>query len=388
MKRALILFLIILLAGCTPKVIENKKENKKDKKEDIVTKTMKNMTLEEKIGQMLILFYNSDEVDDNLKETIKNYAPGGFILMKENITTFDKTKKFVSDIKDNSKIIPIISIDQEGGNVQRLNDLTDIKPTYIPYMYDVGVTNDEELTEDVGRVMAEELRTIMVNVDFAPSSDIYSNPNNTVIGKRSFGNNPDIVSKMSLSLAKGLEKNKVIPVYKHFPGHGDTNEDSHLSLPIVNKSLEELLNFELIPFKNAIDNGAKIIMIGHIATPKITGDNTPATLSKKMIDVLKEDLNYKGLIVTDALNMGALTNEYTNEEIYTKAIEAGCDLLLMPSSSKEAIDTIKNNISEERINESVKKILKFKFDNLEDNALDSSYLASEEHREVISKIKS
>lgn len=361
-----------------------RKVNKK--KGDIVDETMRGMSLDEKISQMLILFYNSDEVDDNLMETIKMYSPGGFILMKDNITTYDKTLNFVRDIRKNSKIVPIISIDQEGGSVQRLNGLKDIKPTYIPFMNDLGLTDDENLSKEVGRVIARELRTIMVNVDFAPSIDIFSNSNNTVIGKRSFGDNPEIVSKMGLSLAKGLEENKVIPVYKHFPGHGDTDVDSHLALPIVNKSLDELLNFELVPFKKAVDSGAKMIMVGHIAVPNITGDNTPASLSKKMIDVLKDDLNYGGLIVTDALNMGALTNEYSNEEIYTKAIEAGCDILLMPSSSREAIDIIKNNISEERIDESVRKILKFKFEYLEDAGLDSSYLGSEEHKEIIGKV--
>lgn len=356
--------------------------------EDIVDKTMKGMSLDEKISQMLILFYNNDAVDDTLMDTIKTYSPGGFILMKDNITTYDKTLKFVNDIRENSKIVPIISIDQEGGSVQRFNELIDVKPTFIPFMYNLGLTHDEELAKSTGKVMAEELRTIMVNVDFAPAIDIFSNPNNTIIGKRSFGSDADIVSKMGISLAKGLEENKVIPVYKHFPGHGDTDLDSHVELPIVNKSLDELMKFELLPFKAAIDNGAKMIMVGHIAVPSITGDNTPASLSKRAIDVLKNDLGYDGLVVTDALNMGALTSGYSNKEIYTKAIQAGCDILLMPSSSKEAISTIKENISEERIDESVRKILRFKFDYLEDNSLDRSYLGSDVHKEIIGKIPS
>jgi len=387
MKRVLIIFLIIFLAGCSSQSSDTLNESKA-KKEDIVTKTMKEMSLDEKISQMLILFYNNDEVDDSLMETIKTYSPGGFILMKENISSYDKTLKFVSDIKENSKIVPIISIDQEGGSVQRLNGLTDVKPTFIPFMNNLGNTQDEELARSVGKVMAEELRTIMVNVDFAPSIDIFSNPNNTIIGKRSFGSDVDTVSKMAISLAKGLEENKVMPVYKHFPGHGDTDVDSHVDLPIVNKSLDELMKFELVPFKEATSYGAKMIMVGHIAVPSITGDNTPASLSKKIVDVLKNDLGYDGLIVTDALNMGALTNQYSNAEIYTKAIDAGCDILLMPSSSREAIDIIKENVSEERIDESVRKILRFKFDYLEDDGLDSSYLGSDAHREIIDKIPS
>ncbi len=387
MKKIIPLLLIILLTACTPAHKTNNVKKEIKKKEDKVEMTLKNMTLEEKISQMLILYYESDNVDENLQNTIKETTPGGFILMKDNITTYDKTKKFVDDIKLNSKITPIISIDEEGGNVQRLNNLSDIKPTYIPFMYNLGQTNDETLSYNTGKVIAEELRTIGVNVDFAPTIDVYSNMDNKVIGKRSFASNPEQVSKMAISLAKGLEENKVIPTYKHFPGHGDTDVDSHVNLPIINKSYEDLNNLEFIPFKKAIEENAKIIMIGHIAVPNITGDNTPASLSKKVIDILKKDLKYDGLVITDALNMGALTNNYTNEEIYTKAIEAGNDLLLMPKGSKEAIEIIKKNTSEDRINESVRKILKFKFKYLDsNNTLDSSYLGSDEHKNIISQI--
>lgn len=387
MKKIFPLIIILLLTSCT--VNQKQKIIKKEvnQKEDKVEKTLKNMTLEEKISQMLILYYENDIVDETLEKTIKQNTPGGFILMKSNITTYEKTKKFVDNIKKISKIVPIIAIDEEGGSVQKLNTLSDIKPSNIPYMYNLGQTNDEELAYNVGKVIAEELRTIGVNVDFAPTIDVYSNPNNEVIGKRSFGSDPNLVAKMGISLAKGLEDNKVIPTYKHFPGHGDTDVDSHQNLPIVNKSYEDLDNLDLIPFKKAVEENGKIIMISHIAVPNITGDNSPASLSKKVIDILKKDLKYDGLIITDALNMGAVTNNYTNEEIYTKAVEAGNDILLMPNSSKEAIEIIKNNISEDRINESVRKILKFKFKYLDENTtLDSSFLASEEHQDILNRI--
>ena len=192
---------------------------------------------------------------------------------------------------------------------------------------------------------------------------------------------------MCVSLGKGLEDNGIIATYKHFPGHGDTTTDSHTSLPIINKSYEELLNNELIPFKKAIENDAKIIMVGHIAFPDLTNDNIPASLSKKIItNLLKNDLGYDGLVITDALNMGALINNYSDEDIYVKAVEAGVDILLMPSDAKKAIEVIKDNISVERIDESVKKILIFKYTYLKDNILDESYLNNKEHQEIISKI--
>lgn len=355
--------------------------------ENKVNNLMNEMTIEEKIGQMLIIYDTHETVDEELKQFIKDIKPSGFIINQSNITTFAKTKKYIEDLKLNSKIPLIISIDQEGGKVQRLQNLEDEKATYIPSMLDLGKTNDIELAYEVGRVLAEDMRTLGINVVYAPVCDVFSNPYNEVIGNRSFGSNPNLVANMCVSLGKGLEDNGIIATYKHFPGHGDTTTDSHTSLPIINKSYEELLNNELIPFKKAIENDAKIIMVGHIAFPDLTNDNIPASLSKKIItNLLKNDLGYDGLVITDALNMGALINNYSDEDIYVKAVEAGVDILLMPNDAKEAIDIIKENISIERIDESVKKILIFKYTYLKDNILDESYLNNKEHQEIISKI--
>lgn len=393
MKRKIVLItlIILIITGCNKNKNETIKNNNKESDPILtkVNKLMDKMSIEEKIAQMLVVYYAKDTVDDNLKKSIKSTPFGGFILTKDNITTYDKTLKFVKDLQNNSSIPMIISIDEEGGNVQRLEYINDKKVTHIPYMYELGKTNDISLAYDTAKVMAEELRTIGVNVTYAPVLDVYSNPNNPVIGKRSFSENPNIVSNMALSFSKGLEENKVISTFKHFPGHGDTDTDSHISLPIINKTYEELKETELIPFQKAIDSGAKIIMIGHIALPKIVGDNTPSSLSKKIVtNILKKDMHYDGLVITDALNMGALTNNYTDEEIYIKTIEAGVDLLLMPNGSKKAIEIIKKKVSEDRINESVRKILLFKYNYLnETNYLDESYLGSSEHQNIINKIK-
>lgn len=387
MKKIIVFVLILLLAGCS-NIKENVKEVKKETiKKDKIDIMLENMSIEEKIAQMLIIEYDSDYVDDNLKSFLNSTPPGGFILMKENITTFDKTRQFVSDLNENSRIPLIISIDEEGGSVQRLKYLMDFIVSDIPFMYNVGLTNNYDLAYNIGEIIAEEVRTIGVNVDFAPVIDIYSNPNNTVIGKRSFGSNVDLVSNMGINFTKGLEDNGVIGVYKHFPGHGDTDIDSHEALPIINKSLDDLKSFELVPFKSAVKAGAKMIMVGHIAIPQITHDNTPASLSKEVIDILKNDLNYNGLIVTDALNMGAINDNYSNEEAYIKAIEAGNDLLLIPSDGINTINIIKDKVSLDRINESAYKILKFKYDYLDkDIFLDKSYLGSEEHAKIINQI--
>ena len=394
MKKVLLVVMILLLiSGCDDVKKDNKDNPSKEKKtmtiDEKVDQKLKEMTIEQKIAQMLIVYYSKDEVDSNLKNVFTTNTPGGFILMGDNITTYERTKKMVDDLKKLSDVPLIISIDQEGGNVQRLKSMLDKEITNIPYMYNLGLKNDLNLTYEIGKIMAYELRTIGVNVDYAPVVDIYSNPNNPVIGKRSFGTNKEIVSNHSVKLAQGLEDNKVIATYKHFPGHGDTDVDSHESLPIINKTYDELKEEELVPFKNAINNNAKIIMIGHLALPKVTGSNIPASLSKKIVtDILKNDLGYNGLVITDALNMGALTKNYSDEEIYVGAINAGCDLLLMPNGSKKAIEIIKKNISEERINESVKKILKFKYTYLdEDNTLDESYIGKQEYKNIINQAK-
>ena len=389
------LLLLLFLVGCSSSKEKKNMDNLTgiDKK---VEEQLNKMTLDEKIGQMMIVFYHSTSMDNTLKASLEEVKPGGFILFADNITNYENTLKFIKDVKSTAKIPMFMSIDEEGGNVQRLYYLKEDNITYIPYMQEVGSKNDLELTKNVGKVLAEELRVFGINMDFAPVIDVYSNPNNTVIGKRAFGSDKELVAKHGMALANGLEENGVIPVYKHFPGHGNTAVDSHFALPVVDKTKEELLDLDLYPFKEVIKNGAKIIMIGHLAVPSITGDNTPASLSKKLItNFLKEELGYNGLVVTDALNMGALTNYYSSDEICAKAVEAGVDILLMPTASRKCLASVKSaitkgDIDEERIDESVRKILKLKYEYLEkgyEEYLPKEYLNSKEHQEIIDKIK-
>ncbi len=357
-------------------------------KKDAISDIIDNMTLEEKIGQMLVIDFNVTEVNDKFKTMFESVKPGGVILMGNNYSTFEGTKKLISDIKSLSSIPLIVSTDQEGGRVQRLQKLTDVKPTFIPDMYSLGKTKDESLAYQVGKVMALEMRTLGINVVNAPVLDIFSNPKNTVIGNRSFGSDASLVSKMGLSLARGLEENGVMPTFKHFPGHGDTDTDSHTSLPVVDKSYKDLSDMELIPFKSAISSGAEIVMTAHISLPNVTGNSEPASLSKHILtDILRKDLGFDGIIITDALNMKALTDNYSLEDIYLKAVNAGADILLMPSDVMLAIETIKDNVSESRIDESVRRILQFKYNYLVDyEYTDKSVLGSQAHIEIMEKI--
>lgn len=387
----LFIFIITILTGCS----NNKKVSNKDFEklsiEEKVNYKMDNLSIDEKIAQMLIVYYIGDEYDENLSNIIKEVKPGGFILMSDNITTYDRTLNFVKGMQNDSDIPMIISTDEEGGSVQRIKGIRDISVTDIPYMYYLGQTKDKNLAYKVGEIIANELRTIGVNLTYAPVMDIYSNPNNTVIGKRSFGSDPNTVYDMATSLKNGIEDNLVNTCIKHFPGHGDTETDSHFETPIINKTLDELENSDLLPFIKSI-NDTNMIMVGHIALPKITNSSIPASLSKEIVtDLLKNKYNYKGLVITDALNMRSLTNNYSDKEIYTMTINAGVDLLLMPNGSKNAIKYIKEAIDDEEIdintiNESVRKILTYKYSNIKENYLDKSYLNKSEYSNVLNQI--
>ena len=359
---------------------------------ETVDRKLKEMTLDEKIGQMLIISVTGTSLNSTTKNNLTKYKPGGVILFANNLADYNTTIQFVDNMKKTSSIPLIVSIDQEGGKVQRLTSITGKLATNIPPMFSLGKMDDTNLSYSVGTVIAEELRVFGFNMDFAPVLDVLSSEDSKVIGTRSFGTDPNLVSKMGISLAKGLESKGVIAVYKHFPGHGATETDSHYDLPVLSKTKAELYDKDFIPFQKAIQNDAKVIMIGHLAVPNITGDKTPASLSKVLItDILKKEMGYKGLVITDALNMGALSKNYTEKQIYEMAINAGVDILLMPKSPESAIKYIKQSIKEgkikeSQINESVRKILMLKYTNLKTDKLSTSYLGSKAHKDIINKV--
>ncbi len=372
---------------------EEVSENDIDVTINKVEELLNSMTLEDKIGQMIIVATSSSSYDEALENLLKEVKPGGVILFKDNITTYEKTTKLISDIKKSSTIPMLIGIDQEGGKVQRIKNLSDANVLEIPSMYDLGKTNDEKLAYDVGSVIGSELNAFGINLDFAPVVDIYSNKDNTVIGTRSFGNDEKTVIKMAIPLANGLKDSGVIAVYKHFPGHGDTSVDSHYELPIINKTKEQLYELELKPYIEAIKNNAEVIMIGHLALPNITNSDEPASLSKKIVsEMLRDELGFNGVVITDALNMKAITDNYSMEEMCEKLINAKVDLLLMPNNPQEIVKTIKkliqdNKITEKQIDEAVMRILLLKENNLTNTKTTSKeVIGSKEHQDIIAKI--
>lgn len=333
-------------------------------------KTIEDMTLREKIGQMLMVYYNSDEADADLIESLKENQPGSFIVTGDNLTEYNIIKKFIASLNKYSNVPMIIAVDQEGGPVQRLYDISDKKSTFIPNMHDVGVLNNKDISYKIGNIIGSEAGSIGCNAVFGPVLDI-GDYNISAMGKRLISDDKNVVISNGMEIFKGIEDTGLISIVKHFPGIGGTSDDTHDNeISVVNKTYDELYNTDLQPFITAINNNVSMIMVGHSSYPKITGDDLPASLSSRIInDILRTKLGYDGVVIIDAVNMGALASNYSEKYIYTTAINAGVDIFIMPNGSKRVIDLIENevnngNISEETINKSVSRILKLKKEGL------------------------
>ncbi|MCE9655725.1 beta-N-acetylhexosaminidase [Clostridium celatum] len=386
MKRAIIF--IILIIGITffwsckdnnindnnidNKKLDSKEENivdksTKEENEDKLQKNIEEMSLNEKIGQMLIVGFDGQNINENIKSLILDNHVGGVIFFSNNVESLEGVINLTNEFKkiNTSNKFPLfIAVDEEGGSVSR----TPNEFLAIPSAQYIGAFDDENINYNIGKIIADELKQQGYNMDFAPSLDILSNPYNTVIGDRSYGETSDIVSRLGIKTMEGIRDSSIVSVIKHFPGHGDTDVDSHYGLPLVEKSLAELKELELIPFENAIKAGADAIMISHILLTKIDSEN-PATMSKEVItNVLRENMEFDGVVITDDMTMGAIIENYDIGEASVKSINAGADIILVCHGYENELNVInsiknavKNNIiSEERINESVYRILKLK----------------------------
>ncbi|MGN1028456.1 MAG: glycoside hydrolase family 3 protein [Bacilli bacterium] len=374
-KNIIILFSILLISTLSLFLF------KKDK-------TVEDMTLREKIGQMLMVYYNGDELDDYLINSLKENQPGGFIVSGANLTTYDKTKKLITGLNRYVDLDMIIAVDQEGGTVQRLYDISDKKAAFIPNMHDVGVKNDKNISYRIGNIIGDEVSSIGCNAVFAPVLDV-GDYNISAMSKRMLSSDKDIVIDNAMEIYNGIEDTGVISIVKHFPGIGNTSDDTHHDeVSIVNKTYDELYEEDLQPFITAINNKVSMIMVGHSSYPRITGDNLPASLSYVIVnDILRIKLGYDGIVIIDAVNMGTLANNYSEKYIYTTAINAGVDMFIMPNGSKRVIDLIENevkngNIKEEKINDAVKRILKLKKEKL-NKKLSSNRYGLKENKKFI-----
>ncbi|MDA3950021.1 MAG: glycoside hydrolase family 3 protein [Spirochaeta sp.] len=331
------------------------------------------MTVSELVGQLLMPAYLIDRNGEpvttlvpELRALFEEIQPGGFLLFAANIDTPDQVRSLVSDLQATVSIPLLIGVDQEGGVVRRLVPSSRMPATEIPSASRVGRSADAQLAFQLAGVIARELRSLGINLNLAPVADVLTNPDNPVIGSRAYGTDPEIVATMVDATVRGLQTNGVSAALKHFPGHGDTLEDSHVGLATLPHAMDRLEAVELPPFVRGIAAGSDAVLTGHISVPPLTGDATPATLSRDITTgLLREHLGFEGVIITDALTMAALTNSYTTREIPLRAIAAGADILLRPADTRQAYREIiaaleRGDLTIARIEESVRRILLLK----------------------------
>lgn len=332
------------------------------------------MTLQEKISQLLFVtpealtqYSRVIQSGEATQEAFDQYPVGGIIYFSDNLVTMDQTKEMIEDIqryaRERSGFGLFIGVDEEGGSVARLAD--NLGTTEFQDMSVYGQEGDPQKAYEIGTTLSADLKALGFNVDFAPVADVVTNDENTVVKDRSFGSDPELVASMVSQEVKGFVDSGVLCAPKHFPGHGSTGGDTHDGFVSTDRTLEELQACDFKPFQAAIDAGAPMIMVGHMTMTAIDSEN-PASLSSAVVTgLLREQLGYQGIIITDGMDMGAITDLYTSGEATVKALQAGCDMVLCISNVEGAVDAVtqaveEGTLSEERITQSVERILSAK----------------------------
>ena len=357
---------------------------------DAIEEQISKMTLREKVGQ---LFYvrpecldttihfnqsggidaSSDDitkiklqaVNETMKGVDEKYPVGGVILYAHNIDNETQLTNFVAQIRA-LKGSPLLCIDEEGGRVARIGNNSNFPVKKFESMAAIGATGDPKNAYECGNTIGTYLKYYGFDIDFAPVADVNTNPDNIVIGARAFSDNPQVAAPMVTSYLQGLKDAGVTGCIKHFPGHGDTKADTHFGYAQSMKTWSEMLDCEMLTFKAGIQWGCQLIMTAHIATPNVIGSEIPATMSSTILqDKLRKELGYQNIIITDAMEMGAITQQYSCAEAAVGCILAGVDIVLGPQNLVTAFDAVvkaveQGRISEERINQSVRRVLKLK----------------------------
>jgi beta-N-acetylhexosaminidase len=336
---------------------------------------LQSMTLEEKVCQMLFVtpealtgYTRVTQSGDATRSALEEWPVGGIIYFSSNLVSVDQTTEMLANIQSFSKELTgrglFLGVDEEGGSVARVAD--SLGTTSFDDMAVYGAAGDTEAVYNIGATQASELTALGFNVNFSPVADVLTNEDNTVVQDRSFGSDPDLVSSMVTEVVKGLTDGGMLCSPKHFPGHGSTGGDTHNGYASSDRTLTDLENCDLKPFEAAIEAGAPMIMVGHMTMTEIDPDN-PASLSSTIVTgILRDQLGFDGIIITDALNMSAITDQYTYAEAAVKAVSAGCDMLLCVSNVSSVVSALtqaveNGTISESSIDESVTRILIAKY---------------------------
>lgn len=349
-----------------------------------VEDTLAGISVREKVGQLFIIrpdsldlalsqenindskTEGSTKLTDAMKKTLEQYPVGGVAVFKKNVVDPKQLTAFIKDLQAASQITLFTGIDEEGGRVARLaNHAEFITPQYDSAAA-VGETGDSKNAKEMGASIGGYISEYGLNLDFAPDADVNTNPDNTVIGDRAFSSDPAVAADMVAAAIEGFHSSGVMCCIKHFPGHGDTDTDTHYGCATTTKTWDEMLACEMLPFKAGIAAGTDMVMSAHITVPNVTSDGLPASISNEMItDKLRGEIGYDGVVITDALAMEAITDFFSSEESAVMAIQAGADILLLPENFTNAFDAVvaaveNGTITEARLDESVARILTLK----------------------------
>lgn len=355
---------------------EPAEQPKPEPEPDPVEELLGAMTIEQKVGQLFMVTpeqLTGVEVatiaGSMTREALSKIPVGGLIYFAKNLSSAEQVVNLLEGTVELARetgagIPPFLGIDEEGGPlVARVANSGLFDVERFPNMAEIGATGDPAEAAEVGRVIGTYLHEIGFNLDFAPDADVLTNPNNTAIGQRSFGSDPELVAGMVAAEVETMLETGTLPCVKHFPGHGDTAGDSHTGAVTAKRSREEIEGCEFAPFRAAIKAGCPFVMVGHIQTPNFAADGLPASLSSVMMtDVLRGDLGFEGVIISDSFAMGAITEYYQADDAAFRFFEAGGDLLLMSADLNLAYQGVLDAVSvgsltEERIDESVRRIL-------------------------------
>lgn len=373
--------ILILLSGLLVLRIEITESDAvftEQQRKELVQEYLNTMSIEEKVAQLFVILPEALIQDvstvtaagSKTKAAIDHFPVGGIIYMSSNLQSEQQVREMLRNTQEYSIArlgIPIfLCVDEEGGIVSRISGNEKFGIPEIENMSLVGEKRDVESAYEIGVTMGEYLSDLGFNVDFAPVADVLTNSKNEVVKLRSFGADAETVSVMAEAISNGLISNNVLSTYKHYPGHGATTGDTHEGYVYIDKTLEQLMECELVPFLRGIENDVPFIMVGHISTPNITGDCLPASLSKCMISqVLRNTMMYEGIVITDAMNMGAIAQHYSSKEAAVRSLQAGVDMILMPQdfcmAYEGVLEAVENgDLSLERIDESLARILNAK----------------------------
>ena len=392
MKQIKLWMLATILTSCGLMMLSScsNEDNTDTPPTDEVESQLQRMTLREKVGQMFyvrpecldttIHFNRSGGIDQSVDDLTKiklqavnemmrkvneKYPVGGIILYAHNIEDEAQLARFIPEIRA-LKGSPLLCIDEEGGRVARIGRNSNFKVKTYESMGAIGATGDPRNAYECGNTIGTYLHRYGFDIDFAPVADVNTNPENIVIGARAFSDNPEVASPMVVNYLQGLKDAGITGCIKHFPGHGDTKADTHFGYAQSLKTWEQMKDCEMITFKAGIAWGTQLIMTAHIATPNVTGSDIPATMSSVILqDKLRGELGYQNIIITDAMEMGAITKQYTNAEAAVGTLQAGADIVLGPQNFVEAFDAVVKavevgRLSEQRIDQSVRRVLKLK----------------------------